>query len=226
MSTTNLTVGGRSAKVLSISGGRNELLNACACRGHKMQHCVVSRPCSRQAERTTSYSRPPIRKSAGAKGPATCSSGGVSMAGRRGACLSTAYRARPTGSRRRCSRPRAKARSTLPYVTVDFSAAELAGIAEITSLEAPHRSIRRDLARQFARRQAVHEERFGLRLAEAKPGDATACWRRPRPLCSSGPGIRPAKAAASGPNFRAAWCPRSSQWMCRSKSPDGHATVR
>lgn len=34
----------------------------------------------------------------------------------------------------------------LPYVTVDFRAAQLAGLTEITSLDAPHRVLRRDPA--------------------------------------------------------------------------------
>lgn len=63
---------------------------------------------------------------------------------------------------------------TLPYVAVDFSKAGLAGITEITSLEAPHRvydAILRDSAldgRPFMKSE------LGIRLAEAKPADATA----------------------------------------------------
>jgi CRISPR-associated protein Csb1 len=63
---------------------------------------------------------------------------------------------------------------TLPYVTVDFSGAELAGIAEITSLEAPHRVYDAILRDSSLNGQPFMKSPLGLRLAEAKPGDATA----------------------------------------------------
>src|SRR5579883_555416 len=62
----------------------------------------------------------------------------------------------------------------LPYLTVDFSKAALAGITEITSLEAPHRvydAILRDSALDG---QPFPKSALGMRLAEAKPADATA----------------------------------------------------
>jgi CRISPR-associated protein Csb1 len=61
----------------------------------------------------------------------------------------------------------------LPYVTVDFSKAGLAGITEITSLEAPHRvydAILRDSALDG---HPFMKSELGIRLAEAKPTDAT-----------------------------------------------------
>jgi CRISPR-associated protein Csb1 len=63
---------------------------------------------------------------------------------------------------------------TLPYVTVDFSEAGLAGITEITSLEAPHRVYDAILRDSSLNGQPFMKGELGLRLAEAKPGDATA----------------------------------------------------
>jgi CRISPR-associated protein Csb1 len=63
---------------------------------------------------------------------------------------------------------------TLPYVTVDFAGKELAGLTEITSLEAPHRVYDAILRDSLLDSQPFMKSPLGLRLAEAKPGDATA----------------------------------------------------
>jgi CRISPR-associated protein Csb1 len=63
---------------------------------------------------------------------------------------------------------------TLPYVTVDFSKAGLSGIIEITSLEAPHRVYDAILRDSLLDGQPFMKGELGLRLAEAKPGNATA----------------------------------------------------
>jgi CRISPR-associated protein Csb1 len=62
----------------------------------------------------------------------------------------------------------------LPYVTVDFTGKELAGISEITSLDAPHRVYDAILRDSLHDGQPFMKSPLGLRLAEAKPGDATA----------------------------------------------------
>jgi CRISPR-associated protein Csb1 len=62
----------------------------------------------------------------------------------------------------------------LPYVTVDFSGAELKGLTEITSLDAPHRvydAILRDSAHKGT---PFPKSELGKRLAEAKPNNAAA----------------------------------------------------
>jgi CRISPR-associated protein Csb1 len=63
---------------------------------------------------------------------------------------------------------------TLPYVTVDFAGKELAGLTEITSLDAPHRVYDAILRNSLLNSQPFMKSPLGLRLAEAKPGDATA----------------------------------------------------
>jgi CRISPR-associated protein Csb1 len=63
---------------------------------------------------------------------------------------------------------------TLPYVTVDFAGKELAGLTEITSLEAPHRVYDAILRDSLLNGQPFMRSALGLRLAEAKPSDATA----------------------------------------------------
>jgi CRISPR-associated protein Csb1 len=62
----------------------------------------------------------------------------------------------------------------LPYVTVDFTGRELAGIGEITSLDAPHRVYDAILRDSLLGGQPLMKSPLGLRLAEAKPVDATA----------------------------------------------------
>jgi CRISPR-associated protein Csb1 len=62
----------------------------------------------------------------------------------------------------------------LPYVTVDFTGKELAGISEITSLDAPHRVYDAILRDSLLDGQPFMKSPLGLRLAEAKSGDATA----------------------------------------------------
>jgi len=62
----------------------------------------------------------------------------------------------------------------LPYITVDFTGKELAGIAEITSLDAPHRVYDAILRDSLLDGQPFMKSPLGLRLAEAKPSDATA----------------------------------------------------
>ena len=61
----------------------------------------------------------------------------------------------------------------LPYVTVDFSEAGLTGITEITSLEAPHRVYDAILRDSSLNGQPFMKGELGIRLAEAKPGNAT-----------------------------------------------------
>lgn len=62
----------------------------------------------------------------------------------------------------------------LPHLTVDFRAAQLAGITEVTSLDAPHRVYDAILRDSSLDGQPFMKSALGLRLAEAKPGDATA----------------------------------------------------
>jgi CRISPR-associated protein Csb1 len=62
----------------------------------------------------------------------------------------------------------------LPYVTVDFRQAQLAGLTEITSLDAPHRVYDAILRDSLLDGQPFMRSALGLRLAEAKAGDATA----------------------------------------------------
>jgi CRISPR-associated protein Csb1 len=62
----------------------------------------------------------------------------------------------------------------LPYVTVDFAGRELAGIGEITSLDAPHRVYDAILRDSLLGGEPFMKSALGLRLAEAKPNDATA----------------------------------------------------
>jgi CRISPR-associated protein Csb1 len=62
----------------------------------------------------------------------------------------------------------------LPYVTVDFTDRELAGVGEITSLDAPHRVYDAILRDSLLDGQPFMKSPLGLRLAGAKPNDATA----------------------------------------------------
>ena len=62
----------------------------------------------------------------------------------------------------------------LSYITVDFSEAGLTGITEITSLEAPHRVYDAILRDSSLNGQPFMKGELGIRLAEAKPGNATA----------------------------------------------------
>jgi CRISPR-associated protein Csb1 len=62
----------------------------------------------------------------------------------------------------------------MPYVTVDFAGRELAGIGEITSLDAPHRVYDAILRDSLLDGQPFMKSPLGLRLAEAKPSDATS----------------------------------------------------
>ena len=64
--------------------------------------------------------------------------------------------------------------AVVPYVTVDFRAAQLAGITEITSLDAPHRVYDAILRDSELDGEAFPKSALGRRLAEAKPQDATA----------------------------------------------------
>jgi CRISPR-associated protein Csb1 len=68
---------------------------------------------------------------------------------------------------------RAKAIS-LPYVMVDFRQAQLAGIAEITSLDAPHRVYDAILRDSLLDNQPFMKSDLGRKLAEAKAGEAAA----------------------------------------------------
>ncbi len=62
----------------------------------------------------------------------------------------------------------------LPYVTVDFSKAQLAGITEITSLDAPHRVYDAILRDSLYGKDPFMKSELGMRLAWAKPQDASA----------------------------------------------------
>lgn len=62
----------------------------------------------------------------------------------------------------------------LPYLVVDFAGKGLAGISEITSLDAPHRVYDAILRDSLLDGKPFMRSPLGLRLAEAKPGDATA----------------------------------------------------
>ncbi len=62
----------------------------------------------------------------------------------------------------------------LPYVTVDFAGSDLAGVTEITSLDAPHRVYDAILRDSLLDGQPFMKSALGIRLAEAKPADATA----------------------------------------------------
>jgi CRISPR-associated protein Csb1 len=62
----------------------------------------------------------------------------------------------------------------LPYVTVDFAGKELAGVSEITSLEAPHRVYDAILRDSLLDGEPFMKSPLGVRLAEAKPSYATA----------------------------------------------------
>jgi len=61
----------------------------------------------------------------------------------------------------------------LPYVTVDFTNRELAGINEITSLDAPHRVYDAILRDSLLDDQPFMKSPLGWRLAAARPSDAT-----------------------------------------------------
>lgn len=62
----------------------------------------------------------------------------------------------------------------LPYVSVDFSAADLHPLERITSLEAPHRVYDAILRDSFLDGVPFMQSEQGRRLAAAKPADATA----------------------------------------------------
>lgn len=64
--------------------------------------------------------------------------------------------------------------AAIPYVTVDFRDAGLAGITEITSLDAPHRVYDAILRDSSLDGQPFMKSDLGVRLAEARPSDATA----------------------------------------------------
>jgi CRISPR-associated protein Csb1 len=61
----------------------------------------------------------------------------------------------------------------IPYVTVDFRNAGLADISEITSLDAPHRVYDAILRDSSLNGEPFMKSELGIRLAEAKPSDAT-----------------------------------------------------
>jgi CRISPR-associated protein Csb1 len=64
--------------------------------------------------------------------------------------------------------------ATVPYVTVDFRKAQLAGIEEITSLDAPHRVYDAILRDSLLDEQPFPKSDLGKLLAEAKPANAAA----------------------------------------------------
>jgi CRISPR-associated protein Csb1 len=63
---------------------------------------------------------------------------------------------------------------SVPYVNVDFTGTGLVGIDEITSLDAPHRVYDAILRDSMLGDEPFPRSDLGRRLAEAKPGDATA----------------------------------------------------
>jgi CRISPR-associated protein Csb1 len=63
---------------------------------------------------------------------------------------------------------------TMPHVSVDFRGAGVVGITEITSLDAPHRVYDAILRDSSLNGQPFMKSDLGIRLAEAKPADATA----------------------------------------------------
>ena len=63
---------------------------------------------------------------------------------------------------------------TLPYVTVDFSRAGLDPLAEITSLDAPHRVYDAIFRDSLLGNESFMQSEQGRRLASASPADATA----------------------------------------------------
>ena len=65
-------------------------------------------------------------------------------------------------------------RVPLPYVTVDFSKSELEPLERITSLDAPHRVYDAILRDSVLHGVPFMQSEEGLRLAAAKPADATA----------------------------------------------------
>jgi CRISPR-associated protein Csb1 len=62
----------------------------------------------------------------------------------------------------------------VPYVTVDFRGQGLAGIEEVTSLDAPHRVYDAILRDSLLDKVPFPKSDMGVRLAEAKPASATA----------------------------------------------------
>lgn len=62
----------------------------------------------------------------------------------------------------------------IPYLLVDFSADELLGLTEITSLDAPHRAYDAILRDSFLGDQPFPKSELGRRLAQARSEDATA----------------------------------------------------
>ena len=64
----------------------------------------------------------------------------------------------------------------LPYVTVDFSRAGLGPLAEITSLDAPHRVYDAILRDSLLGNESFMRSEQGQRLASASPADATALF--------------------------------------------------
>jgi CRISPR-associated protein Csb1 len=62
----------------------------------------------------------------------------------------------------------------LPYVTVDLSGTGVAGITEITSLDAPHRVYDAILRDSLLGKEPFMKSELGIQLAEAKRGNATA----------------------------------------------------
>ena len=64
----------------------------------------------------------------------------------------------------------------LPYVTVDFSRSGLGPLAEITSLDAPHRVYDAILRDSLLGNESFMRSEQGQRLASASPADATALF--------------------------------------------------
>ena len=68
----------------------------------------------------------------------------------------------------------ARAGLRLPYVSVDFNRAGLDPLAEITSLDAPHRVYDAILRDSLLGNESFMQSEQGHRLASASPADATA----------------------------------------------------
>lgn len=67
-----------------------------------------------------------------------------------------------------------RGRIRLPYVTVDFSGADLDPLERVTSLDAPHRVYDAILRDSLLHGKSFMQSPAGRRLAAAKPADATA----------------------------------------------------
>jgi CRISPR-associated protein Csb1 len=99
----------------------------------------------------------------------------------------------------------------LPYITVDFADKELAGIGESTSLDAPHRVYDAILRDSLLDGEPFMKSGLGLRLAEAKPNDASALLEASPTALLFGAWHSTGEGGGLGANSHGAWSPKSSQ---------------